>query len=117
MVGGTTAAGPSPIFMAGIINDHTDAATITPDANPNRNFCINAGMSRFMRNTKDAPNAVPRNGIRSVAKIGFMISFLCSNNAKIQILPHFVNHNYNDSYCQYFSANLHTFALTKISRV
>jgi hypothetical protein len=24
-----------------------------------------------MRNTKDAPNAVPRNGIRSVAKIGF----------------------------------------------
>ena len=86
--------------MAGIINDHTDAATITPDANPNRSFCINAGMSRFMRNTKDAPNAVPRNGIRSVAKIGFMISFLCSNNAKIQSLPHFVNHNYNDSDCQ-----------------
>ena len=94
MVGGTTAEGPSPIFMAGIINDHTDAATITPDANPNRIFCINAGISRFMRNTKEAPNAVPRKGIRSVAKIGFMISFLCSNNAKIQSLQHFVNRNY-----------------------
>ena len=103
--------------MAGIINDHTDAATITPDANPNMNFCIHAGMSRFMRNTKAAPNAVPSNGIRSVAKIGSVISFLCRTNEKIQILPHFVNHNYNDSYCQYFSANLHTFALTKISRV
>ena len=93
MVGGTTADGPSPISMAGIINDHTDAATITPDANPSRIFCINAGISRFMRNTKDAPNAVPRKGIRSVAKIGFMIS-LYSNNANIQSLPHFVNHNY-----------------------
>ena len=75
MVGGTTAYGPSPMSMAGIINDQTEAATITPEANPSRIFCVNAGMSRFIRNTKAAPKVVPRNGIRSVAKTGFMILF------------------------------------------
>lgn len=94
MVGGTTAYDPSPMSMAGIINDQTDAATITPEANPSRTFCINAGISRFIRNTKAAPKVVPRNGIRSVAKTGYMISFFKGFvNAKVQSLSHFVNHN------------------------
>ena len=74
MTGGMTAALPSPISMAGIISDQTDAATITPDAKPNNAFCKSSGMSRLIKNTKAAPSAVPRNGIKSAIKTGF-ISF------------------------------------------
>ena len=70
-----TVAGPmEPISMEGISSDHTDAATITPDANPSRAFCNKAGISFFMKNTNPDPRAVPRNGIISAASTGF-ISF------------------------------------------
>ena len=59
--------------MAGIIRDHTDAATITPEANPRSTFCSNAGISRFMKNTKADPRAVPRNGIIKAVNTGLML--------------------------------------------
>jgi hypothetical protein len=51
--------------MAGISSDHTDAATMTPDANPSSDFCNRTDISFFMRKTKDAPNIVPNNGMSS----------------------------------------------------
>ena len=45
--------------------DHTDAATITPDAKPNSDFCNRADISSFMKNTKAEPSIVPSSGINS----------------------------------------------------
>jgi hypothetical protein len=47
-----------------ISNDHTDAATITPEANPNKDFCTIGLKSLFKKNTQPAPNVVPKNGIK-----------------------------------------------------
>lgn len=51
------------ISMLGISRDHTEAATITPEANPNNVFCSLVDISSFIKNTKDAPNIVPKNGM------------------------------------------------------
>ena len=72
MTGATTDEVPSPISIAGISSDHTEAATITPDAKPSRTFCTSAGISRFMKNTKADPRAVPRNGIINAVNTGLM---------------------------------------------
>ena len=53
----------STISIDGINSDHTDAATITPDAKPNNVFCSLADISPFMKNTKAEPSIVPSNGI------------------------------------------------------
>ena len=53
------------ISIAGISSDHTDAATITPDAKPNSDFCNRADISSFIKNTKAEPSIVPSNGISS----------------------------------------------------
>ncbi len=45
------------------------------DAQPSRTFCTIGGISRFMKNTKAEPRAVPRNGIKSAAMTG-SISFV-----------------------------------------
>lgn len=73
MAGGIIEEVPSPISMAGIISDQTDAATITPEANPSNSFCNSAGMSLFMKNTNAEPKAVPRNGIINAVNIEFII--------------------------------------------
>ena len=67
-----TAAAPAPISMDGMISDHTEAATITPEANPRRTFCTRGGISRFMKNTKADPRAVPRKGIIKAVSTGLM---------------------------------------------
>ena len=54
---------PSSIAIAGISSDHTDAATITPDAKPSNVFCNRTDISPFMKNTKAEPSIVPSNGI------------------------------------------------------
>lgn len=54
---------PPVISIDGISSDHTDAAIITPEANPNSIFCILSGISFFMKNTKDEPSMVPIKGI------------------------------------------------------
>ena len=51
--------------MDGISSDHTDAATITPDAKPSNVFCSRTDISPLMKNTKAEPSIVPSNGIRS----------------------------------------------------
>ena len=44
-------------------SDHTEAATITPEANPSSAFCSLTGISPFIRNTKAEPSIVPSSGI------------------------------------------------------
>ena len=55
------------ISMAGIRSDQTDAATITPEAKPNKVFCSRIDISPRMKNTKAEPSIVPRNGMRRPA--------------------------------------------------
>ena len=64
MTAGNMRVSPSVplISIDGINNDQTDAATMTPEANPNNIFCTSAGICRFSRNTQAAPNAVPAKG-------------------------------------------------------
>ena len=56
---------PTSISIEGISNDHTDAATITPDAKPNNVFCSFTDILPFIKNTKAEPSIVPSNGINS----------------------------------------------------
>ena len=44
-------------------SDHTDAATITPEAKPSNVFCKRGDISSFIRKTKAAPSMVPINGM------------------------------------------------------
>jgi hypothetical protein len=53
--------------MAGISNDQTDAATITPEAKPSNDLRVRIGISFLNKNTKAAPKTVPAKGI-SIAK-------------------------------------------------
>ncbi len=53
------------ISIAGISNDHTEAATITPDAKPSNDFCRRADISPRMKNTKAEPSIVPSSGINN----------------------------------------------------
>jgi hypothetical protein len=51
--------------IAGINSDHTDAATMTPEAKPSKNFCNNSDISSFIRKTNADPSIVPSNGINN----------------------------------------------------
>ena len=55
----------SDISIAGIRSDQTDAATITPDANPSNAFCTSGFKSFFKKNTQAAPSVVPKKGINN----------------------------------------------------
>lgn len=61
-----------PISIPGISNDQTEAATITPEANPNRIFCSRSGISFFIKKTKADPSAVPRKGIIKAIIVAFI---------------------------------------------
>ena len=65
---GTHAVCPcSPaISMAGIRSDHTEAAIITPEANPRRSLSISLCMP-LIKNTIAEPRAVPAKGISNPA--------------------------------------------------
>ena len=65
--------------MAGISNDHTEAATITPDAKPNNSFCSCTDISSFMKKTNAEPSIVPRSGIISHTSITIVISVIIFN--------------------------------------
>jgi hypothetical protein len=71
--------------MDGMIRDHTEAATITPEANPSRTFCSRGGISLFMKNTKADPRAVPRKGINNAIRTGLMAGRLFVD-AKVGII-------------------------------
>jgi len=53
----------SAISMDGMRSDHTDAAIITPAANPISARRTPSCISRFIKNTHAAPSVVPINGI------------------------------------------------------
>lgn len=61
------------ISIDGIKSDHTDAAIITPEANPNNNFSIFLFILFFIRKTIAEPNVVPKNGINSPYNIFIFI--------------------------------------------
>ena len=54
----------SDISMAGIKSDHTEAATMTPEAKPRSIFWMVGLMASFMKKTQAAPKVVPINGIK-----------------------------------------------------
>lgn len=63
---GITDCQPSPavpISMAGMSSDHTEAATMTPEAKPSSAFCTRSGISPFMKKTNAEPSIVPNNGM------------------------------------------------------
>ena len=54
---------PTSISIEGISSDHTDAATITPEAKPNSDFCSRTDISSFIIKTKAELSIVPSSGI------------------------------------------------------
>ena len=72
---GATAHGPALASMsiAGISSDHTEAATITPEAKPNNVFCRRGDISSFMKNTKAEPSMVPSRGMNSPTVSGVIV--------------------------------------------
>ena len=58
--------------MEGISNDQTEAATITPEANPSSAFCRRFGISFFIKKTKADPSAVPAKGIKRAVNMASM---------------------------------------------
>ena len=54
----------SHISIAGIRSDHTEAATMMPEANPRSIFWMTGLISFCTKNTQPAPMVVPRNGIK-----------------------------------------------------
>ena len=54
-------------------SDHTEAATITPEAKPNSDFRKRGDMSFFIKKTNEAPNIVPNNGINNPTVIPMTI--------------------------------------------
>ena len=67
---------PSDMSIAGISSDHTEAATITPEANPSIAFCSITLISPRNRNTHAAPSAVPASGIITPASKSMYILLL-----------------------------------------
>ena len=60
--------------MAGMSNDQTAAATMTPEAKPSRVFCTRSDMSPFMKKTNAEPSMVPSNGMsRPIAMVLIII--------------------------------------------
>ena len=75
-----TAAGMTDILpmsahmsMPGMSRDHTEAATMTPEAKPKSDFCTFGGILSFMKNTKAEPATVPINGMRRMDSISLRL--------------------------------------------
>ena len=47
------------ISIAGMSNDHTDAATITPEAKPNSDFCTRTYISSFIKKQMPSQASCP----------------------------------------------------------
>lgn len=65
----------SAISIPGISNDHTDAATITPPANPSNDFCNSEGILFFIKKTNAEPIIVPNKGISIILNISISINY------------------------------------------
>ena len=64
----------SAIFIDGINKDHTEAAIITPDANPNKIFSNLSFILFFIKSTIAAPSVVPKKGIANPQKTSIKIT-------------------------------------------
>ena len=62
----------SAISRLGISSDHTDAATMTPEAKPKRSLCKERAMDPRTRKTIAAPRTVPKKGRRRIG--GMLLS-------------------------------------------
>ena len=51
------------ISIDGSSNDHTDAAIITPAANPNNDFCSSSDICCFVKKTIAEPRTMPTIGM------------------------------------------------------
>ena len=65
----------SAISIAGIRSDHTDAAIMTPDANPSSVFSSFCFISFLIKNTIAEPSTVPENGISIPNSVFLSIPF------------------------------------------
>ena len=85
----------STISMAGISRDHTDAAIITPAANPRNTFCMVWDIPFLKKNTMAAPSTVARQ-VKPVPRAAYSSS-RCNINTPpfnfrslcMGIIPHF----------------------------
>ena len=69
------------ISIDGISKDQTEAATITPEANPNNTFSNLLLILFFIRKTIPAPNVDPKNGINNPINIFILfIAFQTCNH-------------------------------------
>ena len=78
----------SASFIAGMSNDQTDAATITPAAKPKSVFCILAATLSPRNMALDEPITVPTNGIIIMSKIS--PQFINATFSLLQIYPLFL---------------------------
>ena len=65
----------SAISIPGIISDHTEAATMTPEAKPRSAFWSLGFISPFIKKTEAAPREVPRKGSKTPI-ITFIVSVI-----------------------------------------
>ena len=74
---GSTLHLPAPAFisMQGMSSDHTEAATMTPEAKPSSTFCSRGDISWRMKKTNAEPSIVPRKGTRRAMNTPFMMMF------------------------------------------
>ena len=70
--------------MAGIMSDHTEAATITPAANPRSAFCTREETLSRVRKTNAEPITVPAKGMRSIGRIS--ITYSCNEGGRARIV-------------------------------
>jgi hypothetical protein len=63
------------ISIEGIKSDHTDAATITPEAKPSISFCKRGEIASFSKKTIAEPATVPAKGIINPNAISIATSF------------------------------------------
>ena len=61
---------------AGIISDHTAAATITPAAKPSNALCRRSEVLSLVKSTVAAPTTVPKKGIAIIVKIFIVVCVL-----------------------------------------
>lgn len=64
------------ISIDGMMSDHIDAATITPEAKPSNAFCRRAGISLRIKNTNPEPKTVPKSGINKPIIVSVIFCFL-----------------------------------------
>ena len=68
--------------IAGISNDHTEAATITPEAKPKSVLCALCELRSFRKSTTLAPISVPKNGNTSSGRISIIVIIYTLYNRK-----------------------------------